>query len=59
MRKINKKEGITLIALTISIVLVLILAGITTNLVIGQNRDINKYDICEICDRSKINRRAS
>ena len=39
-------RGITLIALVVTIIILLVLAGVTINLVIGQNRDINKYYVC-------------
>ena len=50
--KIEKKQGITLIALVISIIVLLILAGVALNLVLGENgiteRAVNvgkEYDI--------------
>ena len=41
MRKIVESKGITLVALVITIIVLLILAGITLNLTIGQNGIIN------------------
>ena len=41
-KSINKNEGITLIALVISIIVMLILAGISLNATIGQNGIINQ-----------------
>lgn len=40
--KIKKKDGITLVALVVTIVVLLILAGITLSLVLGENGIINK-----------------
>ena len=40
--KIEKNRGITLIALVISIIVLLILAGISINALVGQNRNIKK-----------------
>ena len=42
MKKQNKQKGITLIALVITIIVLLILAGITINLTIGQDGIITK-----------------
>ena len=36
-KKISKNEGITLIALVVTIVVLLILAGVSLNLVLGNN----------------------
>ena len=41
-KSINKNEGITLIALVVSIIVMLILAGISLNATIGQNGIINQ-----------------
>lgn len=43
--KIKNKKGITLIALVITIVVLAILAGVTINLVIGQEGIIQKAEI--------------
>ena len=43
----NKKEkGITLIALVITIIVLLILAGVTIATLMGDNRNINKGKWC-------------
>ena len=42
MKKGNKEEGITLVALVITIIILLILAGVALNLVIGENELITK-----------------
>ena len=40
MKKWNKNTGITLIALVVTIVILLILAGISISMLTGQNRNI-------------------
>lgn len=42
MKRLQKKKGITLIALVITIVIMLLLAGIAIQMAIGDNRDYNK-----------------
>ena len=42
MKKLKSSNGITLIALIITIVVLLILAGVSINMVIGENGLINK-----------------
>ena len=42
MQKLKKERGITLIALVVTIIVLLILAGITIGLVFGPNGIINK-----------------
>lgn len=42
MRKINKDRGITIIALVVTIVIILILAGVSIGLVQGDNGIISK-----------------
>ena len=42
INSVKKKEGITLIALVVTIVLLLILAGVSLNLVLGNNGIITK-----------------
>ena len=42
LRKKGKQKGITLIALVITVVVLLILAGITINALAGDNRTIKK-----------------
>ena len=37
MEKLKKEEGITLVALVITIIVLLILAGVTISLTLGQN----------------------
>ena len=44
LRKINNKKGITLVALVVTIVVLLILAGVSINILIGQNRHIKQSD---------------
>ena len=39
-KEIKKERGITLIALVITIIVLLILAGVTINLTLGENRHI-------------------
>ena len=56
MRKTLKEKGITLIALVVTIVVLLILAGVSINLVIGQNGLINKaVDAKEKTEQAKVN----
>ncbi len=38
--KLKKEQGITLIALVITIIVLLILAGVTINLTLGEGRNI-------------------
>ena len=59
-RKIKEKKGITLIALIITIIVLLILAGISINLIMGDNSIIKKSktagmktDRAEIIEESK------
>ncbi len=40
-RKIKQEKGITLIALVITIIVLLILAGISIAMLTGENRNIN------------------
>ena len=40
--KCEKERGITLIALVITVIVLLILAGVTVATLMGDNRDINK-----------------
>ena len=40
MKKRNKNSGITLIALVVSIILILILAGVSLSMLTGENRNI-------------------
>ena len=42
MKRLQKKKGITLIALVITIVIMLLLAGIAIQMTIGDNRAYNK-----------------
>ena len=42
MKGIKETKGITLIALVVTIVVLLILAGVSINLIIGNNGIINK-----------------
>ena len=42
MRNIKEKRGITLIALAVTIVVILILAGVTIDVTLGDNGIINK-----------------
>ena len=52
MKKIKRREkGITLIALVITIIVLLILAGVTIATLTGDNRNLNKGDRSEKGDR--------
>ena len=42
MRNIKEKRGITLIALAVTIVVILILAGVTLDVTLGENGILNK-----------------
>ena len=42
MKRLQKKKGITLIALVITIVIMLLLAGVAIQMAIGDNRAYNK-----------------
>ena len=42
MGKLRKNKGITLIALVITIIVLLILAGVSIATLTGENRNINK-----------------
>ena len=42
MKKLREERAITLVALVVTIVVLLILAGVTINLVVGQNDLISK-----------------
>ena len=42
MRKTKGQRGITLIALVVTIIVLLILAGISISMLTGENRDIRK-----------------
>ena len=42
MKKYKNSKGITLIALVVSIIVLLILAGISISMLTGQNRNIRK-----------------
>ena len=42
MKKFNKQKGITLVALVVTIVILLILAGVSLNLVLGENGIVRK-----------------
>lgn len=46
-KKINLQNGITLIALVITIVITVILAGVAINATIGENRDNKKGTKCK------------
>ncbi len=43
----NTNEGITLIALVITIIILLILAGVAIATLTGENRNINKVTNCK------------
>ena len=47
----RNKRGITLIALIITIIVLLILAGVSINALVGDNRDYFKCAKSEDCDR--------
>ena len=40
-KKLKNKQGITLIALIVTIIVLLILAGVSIAMLTGENRDIN------------------
>ena len=42
MQKIKSKSGITLLALVVTIIVILILAGISITMLTGENRSANK-----------------
>ncbi len=42
MKKINKNTGITLIALVVTIIVLLILAGVSISMLTGQNGILNR-----------------
>lgn len=46
MKKINykNKKGITIIALTITIIVLLILAGVSISMLVGDNKVLNKSE---------------
>ena len=41
-KKVTAQRGITLIALVITIIIMVILAGVVINMTVGENRHINK-----------------
>ncbi len=45
--KIEEKKGITLIALNISIVVLLILSGVSINMLVGQNGILDKASVAK------------
>lgn len=47
MNRNNQEKGITLIALVVTIIVLIILAGIAINIIIGQNGIINKVTIAK------------
>lgn len=47
MKKLKEKEGITLVALVVTIVILLILAGVSISLVLGQNGLITKTQLAK------------
>ena len=60
--KNNRQKGITLVALVVSIVVLLILAGVSLNLVLGNNGIVNKskeakkkYEEAQINEQSDLN----
>ena len=58
MRRIRKDNGITLIALVVTIIVLLILAGVTISLIIGQNGIIGKANRAKLVnDQQSIKER--
>lgn len=47
MKTIQKEKGITLIALVITIIILLILAGVSIAMLTGQNRNIRESKLCK------------
>lgn len=54
----KKNKGITLIALVITIIVLLILAGVTINTLFGQNGIMQKANKAKIENEKKRNRRS-
>ena len=52
MQKIMRNKGITLVALVVTIVILLILAGITITMVLGENGIISQAQLA--AERTKI-----
>ena len=57
-KKFRKDKGITLIALVVTIIVLLILAGISISMLTGQNRNIKKSRRSKRKDRRSTKRRA-
>ena len=57
--KCEKERGITLIALVITVIVLLILAGVTVATLMGDNRDINKSKWGKERDRNCRSKRKS
>ncbi len=56
--KLRKENvGITLIALVVSIIVLLILSGVTIAMLMGQNRNTYTNSKCKICNRNGPNKR--
>ena len=58
-KKKNANRGITLIALVISIVVLLILAGVSIATLTGENRNFNTSPKSKGCNRAGGNKRTS
>ena len=56
---IKSAKGITLIALVITIIVLLILSGITIAMLVGENRNINQYKQCQYSQYILWSRRES
>ena len=55
---LKRNKGITLIALVVTIIVLLILAGISISMLTGQNRNIKKSRRSKRKDRRSTKRRA-
>ena len=63
MEKLKKQNGITLIALVVTIIILLILAGIVLNLTLGEHgilkkaeQGVEQYKISEILEKLELNK---
>jgi len=55
----RNNNGITLIALIVTIIVLLILAGVSIAMLTRRKWNIIKCNLCKICNRSKRNTRTS
>ena len=54
--QMNRQKGITLIALIITIVILIILAGVAINLTVGENGIFSKAKYCNWCEAECIDK---